>query len=278
MFGIPQFLNYFMIFKWSDFIEILVLSSFIFYFSRWLQKDRQKKLLPIFYSLCLLFIFTDFFGLMTLSNFLLSFSPVFIMLFILLHQNSLQKNFIATKNITPAHLQKLDWVSELVKALLTAADSKKEVCCLIECSDSVYNFIEPNLLINTKIEKNILEFLIDSAQFDKEKFIWINRDGSIKSVNTDWNLPENLIVLEGDTQKFNLWEKDSVKITTKLDVLTIKSSSSNRTFKIIAQGKILEDVFTDKAINIIEQFIKKSSLREEKNEVKSNTANRQLNN
>jgi hypothetical protein len=279
MLEMPQFLNSFMIFKWSDFLEISIFSSFIFYFSLWLKTDSQKKLLPIFYSLSALFIFSDYFQLFTLSNFLFTFSPVFILLFIVLHQNTIQKNFISTKNITPAHLQKLNWVSELVKTLLTATDSKKEIYCLIECNDSLYNFIKPGIFMNTKIQRDILEVLINSKQFNTDKFIWINRDGSIKAINTDWNLPENLILFENeDNERLNHWEKNSIKITSKLDVLTIKSSSDTRTFSIVAQGKILNDIFTDKAINIIDQFIKKNSFKKENREFKTGTVNQQLNN
>lgn len=274
MLEIPKILNHFMIFKWSDFIEILIFSSFIFYFSNWLQKDKQKKLLPTFYSLCFLFIASDYFGLFTLSNFLFSFAPVGIMLFILLHQNSIQKNFIAAKNITPLSLSKLDWVECLIKAMLTSTNSNKEIYCLIECQEPVANFVSPQISINTKIEKNNLEFLIESKQFNNKKFIWINHEGSIKSINTEWNLPDNFFIAE--EKKLTEWQENSIKISSKTDAICIKSSSNTRTFEVIAQGKIMENILTDKAINLIEQFVKKNYLRSS-NEFKTSSTYKQSN-
>lgn len=274
MLEIPKILNHFMIFKWSDFLEILIFSSFIFYFSKWLQKDKQKKLVPIFYSLCVLFIASDYFELFTLSNFLFSFAPVGIMLFILLHQNSIQKNFIAAKNITPLSLEKLDWVEYLIKAILINTNSKKEIYCLIECQDAVSNFVTPQIKINTKIEKNNLEFLIESKQFNSKKFIWITHTGKIKSINTDWNLPENFFVNED--KKFTEWEQNSIKISSKTDAICIKSSSETQAFEIIAQGKLMENILTDKAIILIEQFVKKNYLRNT-NEFKTSSTYKQSN-
>src|SRR3990167_1779212 len=271
MIQIPQHLNYFMIFKWTDIIEILVLSTFIFYFSCWLKKDHQKKLLPTFYGICLLFITTHYLHLTTLSSFIFSFSPALITIFILLHQKVIQKNFVAAKNLKPINLQKLDWVQSLVKTLLSAVDSKKEVQCLIECKDLAEEFAKPGIIVNTIIQKDILDYLIDSSQFNTNKFLWINQEGLIKAINSEWNLPEEPVLLE--EKKLSEWEKNSIKISSKLDVITLKTCSITRTFSIIAQGKIIENIFTDKAINLIQQFIKKSEFNHANNSIKERGPN-----
>ena len=87
------------IFGWKDAIEILCMTGGLYFFSTWLQHDKQKQLVTHFYALCSLVVIAHLTELPTLGSSLMSFFPAMIMLFILVHQKSLQNSFVALKKL-----------------------------------------------------------------------------------------------------------------------------------------------------------------------------------
>src|SRR5690242_12597081 len=114
-------------FTWRDALEILFLSTAVYYFSLWLTKDRTKNLLPAFYAYCALVFFAYNAQLTTLSQLLLLFSPMVGTIFFLLHQQTLQKNFVALRTLQPARRNNDDWLETLIQTALIALNNKKEI-------------------------------------------------------------------------------------------------------------------------------------------------------
>jgi len=262
-----KYLQFFLIFKWVDILEIISFAAIFYYFSIWLQKDKQKNLLPAFYLMNIVLISTNIFSMHTAFNFILNFSPVFIMLFILVHQSTLQRNFISIKNLSPIKNKDDNWLQDFMRTCLVAMNNKKEIIVAIEGKDSFENFITTNFTLKTSITQELSNALINSQSFDNQKMLWVSYDGIFRGINSSWNIENNLLWTQEKDDSIEKWKLDGILFSSKLDCLIFKTNTINRSFDIVVHGKLMDNIAPNNAINIIDQFVKKINLKES-NEVK----------
>lgn len=268
-----NYLQFFLIFKLTDVIEISFFSILFYSFSVWLSKDKQKNLLPTFYLMNVSLIFTNITCMQTIYNFLINFWPAIITLFILVHQNILQKNFITLKNLSPIKNNNIDWFENLMRSCLMALNNKKELIVVVEGKDSFENFIDSSFTIKTSINQELLTALINSPSFDNKKMIWISYNGILQAINSNWNIQNDIIWPDDNQHSMEGFKQDAILFTSKMDALVFKTNLNKRTFDIVVCGKLIEDVAPNNAINIVDQFIKKIQIsKKENNEIKINSA------
>ncbi|MDR3550696.1 MAG: hypothetical protein P4L31_04740 [Candidatus Babeliales bacterium] len=247
------------IFGWRDVAELLFFSGIIYYFSLWLKKDKQKNLLLYFYSYCTIIIGMHHAQLPTASFFLLVTAPAAIMLFILIHQESLQKNFVMLRSIKPAHVAHGDWVETLIRGCLIAANNNKKVHCAIEHLDSLSTVINTPLTVHAAIQQNLLSMMLESDSFDQDKFLWINTHGRLLGMNASWNSSTDEQWIDDSLKNATQWQHDALFFTQKTDAIILAINPSNRLFSIITQGKIFNDITAPHALNTIKKYITPSS-------------------
>lgn len=243
------------LFHWSHLIEILFFAALFYYFSLWLRRDRQKNLLFSFYAYCAVTFLAYAFNLTAISSFLFLFAPVTIMLFILLHQDTLQKNFVTVRTITPARMLNTEWLPILMQSLLVAINNNKMAICVIEKNDALKTLLSSPLTFNAPIQKELLDILLASTAFESTKMIWVNHHGQLLAMNATWqSLVDEPWVTE-DVQQLDAWKQDAVLLTNKTDALVFGMHPATRTFTIIAQKKIVEGIQTSEAVMIIKQYL-----------------------
>lgn len=260
MFKIPfQFTHYLMIFKWSEFLEVIAFSCAFYFFAKWLKQDTSKKLLPLFFGYSFLFIVADAAQLVTLSTFLFSFAPVFLLLFIIAHQKILQRNFVTMQSITPATLENTAWTHEIVKALLTTFAHSKDIICVVECDESLQTYLEEGIELNSFIHKELLTTIFNSLNFDATKIVYITKNGIIKKFNC--------VIKHEFEQVAELTEYQKLlRLSKQLDCGIIKTASTSRTFDISLQGKVLENINAQQLLTILQQYLKKNKFIKDNNE------------
>ena len=229
------------------FIEILFFSILFYYISIWLKKDKQKNLLFYFYFFCFLAFITYIFQLKAISYFLFIFSPAIIMLFILLHQKTLQQNFVSYRNILKNKLSIDDWLESLIRSCLYSINKSKDLIFVIEKNDPLNEFLEIPFKLNTPLQDDLLETLIENKNFDSKKLIWLDKNGNIISINASW---KNLPFESKD-------ENNLAIITSNMDSLILKTTAITRNFEITIKGKTIENLDTNNAIQIIKRFLLK---------------------
>jgi hypothetical protein len=249
------------IFNFKDVIEILSLSSAIYFFSIWLKQDQQKPLVLYFYSACSLFITAHILELNTLTAGLNFLYPSIIMLFIIIHQKSLQKSFVTLKNIQPAHITNQNWLETLLRSCIIAANNKQPITCLIEGQDRLIDLVHTPIVIKSKLEPGLLDALIHSTNYDCHKMIWLSNTGILLGINTDWlatncvsDLPNNYI------QQLDLWQKQAIVVTMQTDATAFRLNPTSKTFDIINGGKLIEKVAMDQAIILMKKYFTKNDL------------------
>jgi hypothetical protein len=269
-----EYLNSLFIFSFSDLTEIIFFSSLIYCCSIWLKNDKQKNLLASFYILLSIFISSNFFQLTNVTNFFISFFPVILVVFFLIHQRTLQKNFIALKKIQPAkNFIDNDWVDSFMRAIFNAMSNNKQMTCIIEGQNSLADFIKTPFTISAPISKELIDILINSHNYEQQKMMWISWDGKINAINGIWNIKNYELWFSENSQNMNDWQQDAIIFTSKINCILFRTYPSKRTLDIVLQGRLIEDMSPNNALNLISQFIKKNEIQTLKKDEETNEIN-----
>lgn len=237
----------------KDCIEILFFTSLIYYCMRWLNKDRQKSLILYFYCYCFLMFGSYIFSLSSMSVFLVHCFPVIFTLFIIVHQELLQRNFIALHAISAKTTEQsaTAWPEMLMRSVLTLLHKQQEIVCVIEQQQSLSSFINAPFMLHAPLQQGMLEALLE-GKFSQEtnSFVWMNNHGIIQSIESSW-IPHEKIV-ENQHERAQEWLQEALLFTSKTDALILKATVASRTFTCITQGRLREGLTADHMVRILQ--------------------------
>lgn len=244
------------IFSIKDVIEILCITGGLYSFSLWLKQDLQKPLVLYFYGACSIIITAHLIDLPTISNTLTVLYPTIIMLFILVHQKSLQKNFVTLKNWQPSQITNTNWLETLLRSCIIAANNKRQISCIIEGHDSLNELVSAPFEIKSKLQPELLDVLLNSAGYDQHKMIWLSSTGVLLGINTEWQLLDSIV--DNNESELDNWQKNCLLFTGKTDALAFRLNPVSKCFDIVTEGTLLEKVPMDQTIKLMKRhFIKK---------------------
>jgi len=223
---------YYLFFK--DIIEILCYSGIIYTFCIWLKTDRTKNLLFYFLAYCTITLFSWAIELPTLTPFLFSYTPIALILFIIAHEKTLQRNLITLRSITPAQPHQEDWIDTLISSALATINNNRSITIVIENKDSLDYFLTTPFFINAHISKDILTILLSSTSYKEQQIMWITSQGHIKGINAMWQT-ENTLSQHITNTIFN--KKDALFYSLQSDALILHINQFIRYFTLIAHGK-----------------------------------------
>lgn len=248
------------IFYLNDIVEIVLLSTGVFLFSRWCTFDKQKPLIIYFYAFCLGAIGLCALDLPTIHDILQVSWPGLFIVFIVLHEHTLQKNYIARKAVIPVRtIAQHDWIPLALRAGLKAAAHHKELIFVVQGVQVVDDFITCATVLNSPVSKELLDMLIESAHIKKGSLIMLDRHGTILGVNGSWK-KERLV---------SRWDEYAVELTGHTDAVVYAIDGATRECAIVAHGACVTGVGSDKTELIIAQYVRKQraggSIYESKN-------------
>jgi hypothetical protein len=213
-----------------DIAEISIYSLSIFILCKWLKTDKTKNILGYFLAYSTLMISAWIIQLPTLMPFLFSYAPVALLLFIVLHEKTLQRNLVALCAITPSTSKgAADWIYILISSCLTTINANKSISIVIEHTDALNQFLDAPFIINADMSKNVFDILVSSSSYDEQKMIWINTNGTIRGINVSW------IVYQEKRE-------DSLFYTLQSDALVLTAQPSNRLFTLINNGQETKNI------------------------------------
>ncbi len=254
---IKEILWPFSIFCWQDIAEILIIFFTILYISYWFKKDKEKPLVLYLYSYLFIFFITDFFQMETINFILLILSPIALSILILMHKETLQKNFIALHTINGNHqINHVDWPEILIQATLFASNKNISLMCIIENNDSLVGFTKKTIhSLEAPISKDLLEALTTSTFYNQDNFITINQNGKIISINDSWEKSSIDSWLSKEIKEKDQWIQDGIFFTTKTDAFIYRHNPSSRNYTIIHKGKLKINITTELVLQEIRQYI-----------------------
>ncbi len=212
-----------------DIAEIIIYSSILYCCCLWFKTDTTKNILIYFLAYCAFIISAWAMELSTLTPFLLSYSPIALLLFIIFHQKTLQRNFITLCTLTSTDMLHKDWITVLLSNCLSSINNKKDLFIIIEHKNSLEQFLNVPFFINAPMSKELISILFSSNSCDEKKMIWLDTNGRIRSINTLWHSTT-------ETKHLSL-TKNALFYTLHTDAIMIYTNHINRTFSTIINGK-----------------------------------------
>lgn len=250
-----SFFSYFNIYQYKDFIEILFFSSVFYYLSFWLQRDQQKNILGWFYGYCSLIVLTKITTLITAHYVLLACFPLVFIALIVIHQELLQRNFVMLHTIKPARVTDYHWTEQLIRNCLIALNNHKGVTGIIERTDALKTLLDTDFYFNCELSDGLLEIVFASSLFKHEKLLWINDQGKLIALNSDWKQNSIQTWLAQEVKEQEQWLQNALFFTTKTDALIFRLNPKQRTFTLVARGKIIEHVSASAALKTIKTYL-----------------------
>jgi DisA bacterial checkpoint controller nucleotide-binding len=226
-----------------DFIEIIIYSSCIFAFCKWLQADKTKNILIYFFAYCTLALSAWLGQLPTLTPFLFTYAPIALLLFIVLHEKTLQRNLVALRTITPAHAVPEDWLDTIISSCLALINTNKTVTMVIEQKDSLDHFLTAPFIINADISKHVLDIFLFNKSYAEDKMVWIDTNGKIRGINVAW------IAHKDNTE-------DALFYTLHSDAIVLTAHPISRTFSVISNGKETKQIAAHQTCALIKQQLR----------------------
>ena len=219
-----------------DFIEIIFFSIVIYGISVWLKRDQLTHLLVYWYGYCALLTITYIVQLQTIFFALTFFAPVIAVCGIIIHQTTLQKNYVMLKNPQPVATTAENWIEQLLRINLQAMHAGMRLQCIIEQSDSLRSVLLSPIELNTPLQSNILEMLIKAPTFKPDQLIWLNAHGTLIGVNAQWHTAAAQQAPSHPPQNTALQE--ALLYIAHTDALFFSSDPVTNTFTSIVGGKI----------------------------------------
>jgi len=218
---------------WQDACEIAFFSCVFYFVALWLKKDHTHNLLLYFYGLISLYASSYILNLNSVFYILTCTWPILATLFIIVHQVTLQRNFVALRHNTYTHdTPCLLWLEILIANSLQLLNRNIPVFCIIERHDSVKELVQTSLTINAPLNRELLNFIYANSSADNNLMIWVSSNGYIKALNCTWK--EEI----ADTH----WTSNTVMHTQHTDIIAFCSNPTSNTFTAIIEGNVLSDI------------------------------------
>ena len=243
------------LFSWYDMTEILFFIIIMRYWLLWLNMDKEKNLSVFFCWYSVIIGVCYYAELTTISTLLLASSPLMIVIFIMLHQEHLQRNFITltrprSVSPTPANT----WISEIMSFALGALHRQQELIFIIERHDNLSLLLTSPCIINASATKEFLELLV-AQDTPSVTNLWLTHEGIIIGINTTMNYELEHAYLSSDVKHRVQWQQEGAFITKKSDAIIFGSSPITKTFTLIVQEKITEHISAQQTVVVLKQLI-----------------------
>jgi hypothetical protein len=242
------------IYSWKDVAEIFVFTGALYTFMRWIAQDTQKNLIAYFYAYSALLIGTYYTGLTLVSELLILAAPVTICIFIIVHQHTLQKNFVTLKKIIPAHAESHDWIDELVRTSLHAMNKGKTLVWAIERKDNLATALEASCLFYADIKQELIATLLESPTVADECILWIAEQGKLVTCNAKWAHAEQTWI-SPDAHHLPAWQQHALLVSAKTDTIIVHSDRESRLFTVVSQAKSVEHISAHQATVLLKRLI-----------------------
>lgn len=244
---------------WYDIIEVVFFIIAMLSWLRWLNADKEKNLATIFCFYSIVAIGSYYTELTTISMLLMGGFPLIMVIFIMLHQKSLQQNFITLTRLSQSTENSSNsWLSELMSFALSALYKQQDLIFIIERNNNLSLLLTSSCIIQALLTKEFLELLTGPGTLPIYN-LWLTHQGTIVGINTLMNHTLERELLANDVKHLPPWQQEALFITKTTDALVIKGSSNKKSFTLIIEGKCIEDISPQQTMVLLTRYIYPSS-------------------
>lgn len=257
------------IFGYRDLVEIGLLAVCMYVISLWLTKDKTRPLAIYWYGYNTLLILSFLIDLPTVSLLFVHYAPVLCCFLFIVHQRTIQKALVTASQTTSYKEQTAGaaWIETLIQGAIMLFNASKDLLLVIEHDDIINGYVETEELLDTPISKSVMNLLVDSHQFDPHKSVWIAKRGIIRGFNAQINIPAQQIK---DTSYYELpeWKQKALCLTKHTDALIIKGYHATRTFDVVVESKVYQDLNSHSLRTLLDYYSKNDISKESLSHVK----------
>ncbi len=249
------------IFYVKNALEILFFSTLVYYFSLWLKTDKRHNLLLHFYTYCIGFFLAFILDFSTISLFLLYSSPIILILFIVFHEEILQRNFVTLNNNQPVVCQyDGQWLENLIRISLLTMNNNKSLYVVIENNSDLKPFMSSDYIFNSPLSLELLMLITESSHFDSHKIIWCNSQGKLIGINSSWSFATASSVQNSVPS----WQQEALLMTLKTDTIIFKVNTKDRNFEIVLKGTLYHTISAHQVVPFIKKHLPLSHINIQK--------------
>ncbi|BDC34288.1 hypothetical protein Noda2021_02460 [Candidatus Dependentiae bacterium Noda2021] len=236
------------LYRLQDAFEILIFSFIIYKLSLFITSNNKQAVnMYWIYATSLLVTY-----LVSLNNtllFLLLVSPIIITLFIVLHQEKIQKNFLAHKTKFSENPADDTWSKILIRECMLRLHNNQSTQCIIQTAYDISSLVDNPYPVNVKIIPGLITLIGTSTQVDSEKFLLFNSTGYLQGIN--------VTITSSQATSVN-WIDNAHVLTSQLNILVFKTSTQTQTFDIVIAGELIFKKTASQTQEIIDSFLHKS--------------------
>jgi hypothetical protein len=205
-----------------------------------------------FYGYCAMLLIAYMLQLSTIVYCLFLFSPAIIMLFMFMHEDILQRNMIALKNITVASPPQTDWVTCLMRASLAALNNGTELVVIVENSDSLMEHLHAEYVINATVTQDMLTLLITNQLWNTRHMLWIKNSGTIHGIAATWKTGWGPTTHQSSLE----WIEDARTYTSKTDAILVCSNSTTHSYTLTHSDTTHERLTAEQTSQLLRRYSK----------------------
>ncbi|KIX85246.1 hypothetical protein KG892_04980 [Vermiphilus pyriformis] len=251
----PSVIHALYLFWWKDLIELTCIWWISYHICRWLAADRHK---PLLIHVCLyitLMMISYWFMLPNLMFLSLVGSPLAAIIAATLHQRTLQKNFVLMRSTPQSCTPSLaDWTEQCIKELLWAMGEIKNANIVIQKNDQLFDILKSPIMPYALLRPLVLYSFLESSLYESDKLIWINAQGTLLGINSQWNLAHEWTENSRDEQEHHLW------LSHSLDAIFIHTHAQERTFTIYAAARSWRALTGPAALTLLRHLLQHKDL------------------
>jgi len=233
----------------ADYSEILCIAIIAYKLSAWLRKDTHTPLLAYAYCYGAALLCAYLFELPVILALAPFITPIFFIMGIILHQESLQKNIITHKHSTQTIPPDANWLEYLLSSALMHINEQKSITFVLEHTDNISPFLIAPCMLNVKIHKSLLDIMLNPHIYETNHMVWIQSSGTLMSSQAMWKNPSNISFDDNINKEFSLL------YTHKTDALVCILDQQSRTCTLIIKGNTMPHLTTYNAIQLIRKHI-----------------------
>lgn len=250
---------------WQDIIEIIIISTTIYYSALWIKKDSSNNLFRYFFYFSLFYLASHTTGLQTINTLLFWYGPVLIIAFIIFHQETLQKNFITSqRNQSHEKITNTQWLDILISNSLLNMHHVKATTCIIERSHILDALLHTPFILNTPIQEELMSMLCQSKSYDQYKSIWLTSQGILKGVNTQWTHTKSAISTPDYKYSNSFFDLgQALVLTSKTDAIIFSLNPITRLFTLIIHDVVMQNLTAQQSLQLIKKNIETKHVHKE---------------
>ncbi len=237
---------------WRDYVELFFVVATVLWITTWLNRDKTRHLVLYFYFYCFLIFATYALSLPVAHKLLVAAVPLVIMIFVLMHEEVLQKRFAVPVRAVPHGPVDDTWIDELLQACLFAMNTNTALTFLLEHHDTIGSLITKGCTFETPLTKNKILVLVESRLFDRSSMIWIRSDGILVGINASWIQESESSA--GNDAKQRAWLM-ALLASHKTDVLVLRTNPEHNSFDIALRGNSAQNLTSAHCRMLLRQYV-----------------------